>query len=430
MSQKATTEAINGLQSDIDVKSEDFYGECNISPSTVAKTVTTLNGGFVLKKGAKISVKFLQGHTASTMTLNVDGTGAKNVYRNGSSPKSDMVKAYNVYDFVYDGTYWRIVGVDTDTTYSLATTSSQGLMSSADKIKVDSIGNVNLLQTENKTSIVLAINEINAKTIKNNNSIPPFSGFMTDEDRLNIKDENYEGGSFSLDFHAGFASYNPLSVYYNEVNNHFYYKAEGFFYYNWDFSYLYNTDDELSIGRDDVFFSYNNQHYIMWGGVLKDISIIQSKSIINDNTIKPFYGYLPSGATVIDISTTSTNGDVLYDSANNRFVFRDKSDTIIKYYANWTDAYLYNDNYGTTDAIARKGKIFSYADKHWIATDDVLIDVSFVVDQSKQYTDDKTVEAKEYTDNRLNHKIQYLQNQAAYDAITSVEGVLYLIGDE
>lgn len=139
MHQKAVTDAINGLQSDIEAKSEDFYGECNISPSTVAKTVTTLNGGFILKKGAKVSVKFLQGHAASTMTLNVDGTGAKNVYRDGNSPKSNMIKAYNVYEFVYDGTYWRIVGVDTDTTYSPATTSSQGLMSSADKTKLDSI---------------------------------------------------------------------------------------------------------------------------------------------------------------------------------------------------------------------------------------------------------------------------------------------------
>ena len=140
MHQKAVTDAINGLQSDIEAKSEDFYGECNISPSTVAKTVTTLNGGFVLKKGAKVSVKFLQGHTASTMTLNVDGTGDKNVYRDGSNLSSSMIKAYNVYDFVYDGTYWRIVGVDTNTTYSNATQSTAGLMSSADKTKLDSLG--------------------------------------------------------------------------------------------------------------------------------------------------------------------------------------------------------------------------------------------------------------------------------------------------
>lgn len=154
---------------------------------------------------------------------------------------------------------------------------------------------------------------------------------------------------------------------------------------------------------------------------------------VTDSTISPFAGYLPSGATVIDMSTLSTNGDVLYDMANNRFVFREKSDIIIKYYANWTNAYLYNDN-GTSNAIARKGKIFSYADKHWIATDDVLIDVSFVVERSEQYTNYEINQCKSWTNaqitNRLNDKIQYLQNQAAYDAITPVEGVLYLIGDE
>lgn len=139
-----------------------------------------------------------------------------------------------------------------------ATTTTDGLMSSDDKVILDSVGNANFLQTENRTSIVLAINEVNAKTIKNNNSVLLFSGFMTDEDRLNIKNENYNGDSFSLDFHESFASYNPFSVYYNEVDNHFYYKDESFFYYNWDFSYLYNTSDELSIGRNDVIFSYNN----------------------------------------------------------------------------------------------------------------------------------------------------------------------------
>lgn len=150
---------------------------------------------------------------------------------------------------------------------------------------------------------------------------------------------------------------------------------------------------------------------------------------VTDSTISPFAGYLPSGTTVIDSSTTSTNGDVLYDMANNRFVFRDKSETIMKYYANWTNAYLYNDNYGTSNAIARKGKIFSYADKHWIATDNVLIDVSFVVEQSKQYTDYEIVQCKQWTNaqitNRLNDKIQLVTELPA----NPEDGVLYLIPD-
>lgn len=190
-----------------------------------------------------------------------------------------------------------------DISFNNATITTDGLMSSTDKVKIDSIGDVNLLQTENKTSIVLAINEINAKTIKNNNSILLFSGFMTDEDRLNIKNENYNGDPFSSDFYESFASYNPFSVYYNEIDNHFYYKDESFFYYNWDFSYLYNTSDELSVGRNDVLFSYNNQHYIVINDTLQDISTIEKTiKTYTNNIIDAKIVYLPN-QTAYDMIT-------------------------------------------------------------------------------------------------------------------------------
>lgn len=89
------------------------YAVCETAAATAAKTVTCDN--FVLTTGAMIAVKFMNTHTTSSMTLNVNNTGAKNVYYNGVNVNSGKVTAYNVYTFIYDGTYFRILGVNTDT---------------------------------------------------------------------------------------------------------------------------------------------------------------------------------------------------------------------------------------------------------------------------------------------------------------------------
>jgi hypothetical protein len=45
-----------------------------------------------------------------------------------------------VYKFVYDGTQWELIGdLDTNTTYSPATQSANGLMSAADKTQLDGL---------------------------------------------------------------------------------------------------------------------------------------------------------------------------------------------------------------------------------------------------------------------------------------------------
>ena len=51
----------------------------------------------------------------------------------------------------------------TDTTYSPATTTSSGLMSAADKVAVNGIGSRSGLTTTDKSTIVAAVNEVNAK---------------------------------------------------------------------------------------------------------------------------------------------------------------------------------------------------------------------------------------------------------------------------
>ena len=78
--------------------------------------VTTVYGYFpnTLVEGARVSVK-IEGSITTIKTLNVNGTGAKNVYYKGSSLTSGTINRYNTYDFIYDGSYYRIIGVDTNT---------------------------------------------------------------------------------------------------------------------------------------------------------------------------------------------------------------------------------------------------------------------------------------------------------------------------
>lgn len=90
-----------------------WYGTCSTGASTSAKVVTC--AGFTLTTGAMIAVRFNNEQTStSTITLNVNSTGAKSVYGVARSTTSitRMDGAWEANEtkiFVYDGTYWRIV---------------------------------------------------------------------------------------------------------------------------------------------------------------------------------------------------------------------------------------------------------------------------------------------------------------------------------
>lgn len=84
-----------------------FYATSSSSASTSAKTATVQEPpGFELKEGVVVSVKFTNANTASSPTLNVDGTGAKAIRTLGTS--SAYWAAGQTALFVYDGTYWQV----------------------------------------------------------------------------------------------------------------------------------------------------------------------------------------------------------------------------------------------------------------------------------------------------------------------------------
>lgn len=96
------------------------FGTCGTAAATAAKTVSITTGTFTLEAGARVTVKFSNANTAGTPTLNVNSTGAKNIYSKGSQITSGSNKSLlaGTVDFIYDGTQWHLIGNYIDTIYT------------------------------------------------------------------------------------------------------------------------------------------------------------------------------------------------------------------------------------------------------------------------------------------------------------------------
>lgn len=134
-----TARNINGMSVQGDTDRVN-YAVCFTAAGTQAKACDC--AGFALVTGAEITVKFTNTNTQANPTLNVNGTGAKVIYYRGAAIAAGNLAANRTYTFRYNGTQYELVGdvnTDTNTTYSNATQSANGLMSAADKKKLDGI---------------------------------------------------------------------------------------------------------------------------------------------------------------------------------------------------------------------------------------------------------------------------------------------------
>ena len=87
------------------------YGVCSTASDTGTKTVACT--GFSATTGANITVKFKYSNTYSTpsgLKLNVASTGAKNIYYNGTYIPVNLLSANAVYQFVYNGAQYELIG--------------------------------------------------------------------------------------------------------------------------------------------------------------------------------------------------------------------------------------------------------------------------------------------------------------------------------
>ena len=101
------------------------YAACSIAAATAAKTASITSGTFALEAGSRVFVKFANANTANSPTLNINSTGAKNIFNNGAQITTGGNKALlkGICEFVYDGTQYHLVGnyIDNNTTYSAGT---------------------------------------------------------------------------------------------------------------------------------------------------------------------------------------------------------------------------------------------------------------------------------------------------------------------
>lgn len=107
------------------------YCTCDTDSGTVEKIVSVT--GFVLEKGARVTVNFSESNTASNPTLNVHNgigyTGAKAIMYRGTSSVSGSSDYYrwqagDIVDFIYDGTNWVMVGWQTYAYHAESATSA------------------------------------------------------------------------------------------------------------------------------------------------------------------------------------------------------------------------------------------------------------------------------------------------------------------
>ncbi|MBP5596972.1 MAG: hypothetical protein J6Y02_16430 [Pseudobutyrivibrio sp.] len=88
-----------------------FFGTCDTAGDTAAKVVTLSDTtGWELKAGTIVGVKFTNKNTASSVTLNVNGSGAKSIWYNTAVYTDTSANvcgtASMVIYYMYDGTNW------------------------------------------------------------------------------------------------------------------------------------------------------------------------------------------------------------------------------------------------------------------------------------------------------------------------------------
>ena len=105
-----------------------WYGTCPTGATSQTKVVTTSSGDFSLETGSMVRVKFTNAQTYNGgIKLNVDGTGAHNVMRQGTTVTVRyFYLAGEVVDFVFDGTNYIAVneGIATTSYYGVTKLSS------------------------------------------------------------------------------------------------------------------------------------------------------------------------------------------------------------------------------------------------------------------------------------------------------------------
>ena len=85
------------------------YGVCETASSTTTKTVTIEN--FELRDNCIISIKFTN-EVSNGSGLNINDTGFKSIYYNGSGIKNKVIQANDIATFIYNSNRYNLISID------------------------------------------------------------------------------------------------------------------------------------------------------------------------------------------------------------------------------------------------------------------------------------------------------------------------------
>lgn len=168
------------------------YGTCGTAAGTAAKAVS-VTGTPTLEAGLRVIVKFTTTNSAASPTLNVNSLGAKSIYYRGSAitgSSNNILQANRVYEFVYDGTNWQLVGdINTNsggtvTSVGLTNATNGGLNVSGSPVTGSgsiTVGHTNVLSSAQNTKDLYPITfDINGHITSYGEAINSLSQFTND----------------------------------------------------------------------------------------------------------------------------------------------------------------------------------------------------------------------------------------------------------
>lgn len=85
-------------------------GICDTSKSSTSKIVSLEN--YTLALGGIVSVKFKEDVTAKS-TMSINSKGAKPIYYKGAQITNNIIKAGDTATFIYDGSYYHLLTINT-----------------------------------------------------------------------------------------------------------------------------------------------------------------------------------------------------------------------------------------------------------------------------------------------------------------------------
>lgn len=176
-----TASQANALSSPANIDGVEFdgtqdivhYAVCNTAGNITTKEIE--KPGFTVANGSRIVIRFTYANTAQEPTLKI-GNVNKPIFYNKLPIEADKITENKILDLIFDSNldaWFCIGGIEQDIpTYDLATTLSNGLMSSADKAKLDDIEqNANYLIVNGNAPINVVTTDGSAVISHNNSGV-------------------------------------------------------------------------------------------------------------------------------------------------------------------------------------------------------------------------------------------------------------------